>query len=310
VSPDAAGTAAEPRATRVGGTPLAPPRAWRTVTTVAGLTLKEAARKRVVWALLALSCLLLGLSAWGFSQLTGMDTSYGQLTSAMSRVIASQLLNLVMFGMSMVVALGTAFLAGPTLGGEIESGVSLAMFARPVRRWHVLLGKWLGLVVFGCAYMTVVGLSQFVVVHVTVSYWPPHPWEALLLLGGETTVLLTLAMLLSSLISPLASGITTVGLFGATWVAGVVGSIGIALDNDKLQRIATVAQVLLPTDGLWQGAMHAIQDTQSLLLLGQDMRGSPFLSAGAPSAVYLLWAVVWTVLVWLLCALLVQRRDL
>jgi ABC-type transport system involved in multi-copper enzyme maturation permease subunit len=308
VSSDPTIAAAWPR--RAPGSPLPAPRAWRTVATVAALTLKEAARKRVVWALLALSILLLGLSAWGFSQFAGLDTSFGRLTSAMTRVVASQLLNLVMFGMSMVVALGTAFLAGPTLGGEIESGVSLAMFARPVRRWHVLLGKWLGLVVFGFAYMTVVGLSQFLVVDLTASYWPPHPVEALLLLGAETTVLLTLAMLLSSLISPLASGITTVGLFGATWVAGVVGSIGVALDSDRLQRIATTAQVLLPTDGLWQGAMHAIQDSASLHLLGQDMRGSPFLSTGAPSAVYLAWVVIWTVLVWLLCALSVQRRDL
>ena len=294
----------------VGSAPLSYPRAWRTVVTVASLTLREAVRKRVVWALLALSVVLLALSAWGFSQLPGASTGFGQLTSAESRVVASQLLNLVMFGMSMVVALGTAFLAGPTLGGEMESGVSLAMFARPVRRWHVLLGKWLWLLVFGEVYMAVVGLSQFVVVQVTVSYWPPHPVEALVLLAGETTVLLTLAMLLSSLISPLASGITTVGLFGATWVAGVVGSIGLALDNEKLQHIATVAQVLLPTDGLWQGAMHAIQDTTSVRLLDEAMRGSPFLSAGTPSALYLVWAVVWTAIVWGLCALSVQRRDL
>jgi ABC-type transport system involved in multi-copper enzyme maturation permease subunit len=280
-----------------------------TVMTVAALTLKETVRKRVVWALLALSLLLLGLSTWGFSQLSGRS-SLGELTSAESRLIASLLLNLVMFGMSMVVALGTAFLAGPTLGGEMESGVALAMFARPVRRWHVVLGKWLGLVVFGSVYMIVVGLSQFVVVNLTVSYWPPHPMQALLLLAGETTVLLTLAMLLSSLISPLASGITTVGLFGAAWVAGVVGSIGVALDNAKLQRIGSVTQVLLPTDGLWHGAMHSIQDTAAVTILNQGMNGNPFLSLGSVSPAYLAWAVVWIVLVWLLCALTVQRRDL
>jgi ABC-type transport system involved in multi-copper enzyme maturation permease subunit len=281
----------------------------RIVATVAALTLKETVRKRVVWALLALSLLLLALSAWGFSQLSGRST-LGELTSAESRLIASLLLNLVMFGMSMVVALGTAFLAGPTLGGEMESGVALSMFARPVRRWQVVLGKWLGLVVFGGVYMMVVGLSQFAVVQVTVSYWPPHPLQALLLLAGETTVLLTLAMLLSSLISPLASGITTVGLFGATWVAGVVGSIGVALHNTKLQHIASVSQVLLPTDGLWQGAMHAIQDSAAVALLGQASSGNPFLSMGSVSPLYLAWAVVWTMLVWLLCAASVQRRDL
>ena len=114
--------------------------------------------------------------------------------------------------------------------------------------------------VFGAVYICLAGLAQIVVVGATVSYWPPSPILALGLLALETTVLLTLALLLSSLISPLASGITTVGLFGATWVAGVFGGIRPALDNEGVARVGTVSAMLLPTDGLWRGAMHAIQD--------------------------------------------------
>ena len=43
-----------------------------TALTVAGLTLREAARRRVVWALLVLTVVLLALSAWGFSKLVGL----------------------------------------------------------------------------------------------------------------------------------------------------------------------------------------------------------------------------------------------
>src|SRR3712207_9238723 len=73
-------------------------------------------------------------------------TTLFRSTSGQARLVASQLLNLVMFGMSLIAALGTAFLAGPTLAGEVESGIALPMLARPVRRSTVLLGKWLGLV--------------------------------------------------------------------------------------------------------------------------------------------------------------------
>ena len=45
-----------------------------TALTVAGLTLREAARRRVVWALLVLTVVLIALSAWGFSKLIGLDT--------------------------------------------------------------------------------------------------------------------------------------------------------------------------------------------------------------------------------------------
>ena len=73
-------------------------------------------------------------------------------------------------------------------------------------------------------------------------------------------MLLTLAVLLSTAISPMASGVVAVGLFGTTWVAGVVGGIGASLGNDAVARVGTVSRMLLPTDGLWQGAMHAFQD--------------------------------------------------
>ena len=135
-----------------------------TALTVAGLTLREAFRRRVVWALLVLTIALLALSGWGFSKLIGLDTELGTMTSGEARLVASLLLNLIMFGMSLIAAIGTAFLAGPTLAGEVESGQALAILARPVRRSSVLLGKWLGLVAFGCGYVILAGLAQILVV--------------------------------------------------------------------------------------------------------------------------------------------------
>jgi ABC-type transport system involved in multi-copper enzyme maturation permease subunit len=232
--------------------------------TVARLTLREAVRRRVIRALLVLTVVLLALSAWGFSKLVGLDTQLGTMTSGEARLIASLLLNLIMFGMSLIAAIGTAFLAGPTLAGEVESGQALAILARPVRRSAVLLGKWLGLLTFGCGYAVLAGFAQFLVVRATVGYWPPAPATGLALLAAETVVLLTLALLLSSVVSPMASGILAVGLFGATWVAGVVGGIGGSLGNAGVERVGTVSRILLPTDGLWHGAMHAFQDPTAL----------------------------------------------
>jgi ABC-type transport system involved in multi-copper enzyme maturation permease subunit len=280
-----------------------------TVMTIALLTVREAVRRKVVWALAALTVILLGLDGWGFASLAGMDTSFGQLTSGEARLVAAELLNLVMFALSLVVALGTAFLAGPTLAGEVESGVALAVLARPVRRSAVLVGKWLGLSLFAGAYVVVAGTAQFLVVRWTVGYVPPQPVVALAMLAAEAVVLLTLALLLSSLVSPMASGVVSVGLFGATWVAGIVGGIGEVIENPDVVRIGVVARVVMPTDGLWRGAMHALQDP---LIAGQfagAVRGFPFFSAAAPSAGYLLWTLAWVLGCGALCALSFSRRD-
>jgi ABC-type transport system involved in multi-copper enzyme maturation permease subunit len=284
----------------------------RTVLTVAALTLQEAARRRVLWALAGLTAVLLALSGWGFSRLAATEFEGGALTTGEARLTASIVLNLVMFGLSLIAALGTAFLAGPTLAGEIESGISLAVLARPIRRSAVLVGKWLGLVAFGSGFVAVAGFAQFLIVRGTVGYWPPEPGTGLALLAAQTTVLLTLSLLLSTAISPMASGIVAVGLFGSTWIAGVVGGVGAALGNDGVARVGTVSRMLLPTDGLWRGAMHALQDPAGLAQFGSaGIDGAfPFLSASPLTPTYLAWAGLWIVLVLGLAGLAFQRRDL
>ncbi|MBO3743954.1 ABC transporter permease [Actinoplanes flavus] len=278
-----------------------------TVLTIATLTLREASRRRVLRSLAVLTVLLLALSAWGFSRI---DAEFGGLTSGEAKVAGSTVLNLVMFGYSLIAALGTAFLAGPSLAGEVESGIALAMMTRPIRRWSVLLGKWLGLVAFGSGFVTVAGVSQFLIVHLTVGYWPPHPVTGLLLLAGQTAALLTLGLLFATAISPMASGIVAVGLFGATWIAGVVGSVGEALGNPSVAQIGVVSRMLLPTDGLWRGAMNAFQDPALLAQIGTGVEESPFLSMAPLTPAYLTWAAIWTLLVLGLAALGFHRRDL
>jgi ABC-type transport system involved in multi-copper enzyme maturation permease subunit len=279
----------------------------RTVLTVAVLTLREASRRKVLRSLAGLMVVLLALSAWGFSRI---DEEFGGLTSGEARLAAAMVLNLVMFGLSLIAALGTAFLAGPTLAGETESGIALAVLARPVRRSAVLLGKWLGLVVFGGGFVATAGLAQILIVRITSGYWPPEPATGLALLAAQTAVLLTLGLMLSTVISPMASGVVAVGRFGATWIAGVVGGLGEALGNESVARIGTVSRVLLPSDGLWRGAMHAFQDPTLLGRFVEAFEGHPFLSSAGLTPAYLTWAALWIVLVLGIAAVSFQHRDL
>jgi ABC-type transport system involved in multi-copper enzyme maturation permease subunit len=281
----------------------------RMVVTIAALTLREASRRRVLLALAVLTLVLIALSGWGFSRVAA--AAGDEMTSGETRLTASILLNLVMFGFSLIAALGTAFLAGPTLAGETESGIALSVLARPIRRSEFLLGKWLGLVAFGSVFVVVAGLAQCIVVRQTVDYWPPRPGVALALLAAQTIVLLTLALLLSTAVSPMASGVVAVGLFGATWIAGVVGGIGTSLGNDAVARVGAVSRVLLPTDGLWRGAMNAFQDPSAMVEFGgSDAVAFPFLSAAPLSLAYLAWSVLWVAMMWGLAAVAFQGRDL
>ncbi len=166
--------------------------------------------------------------------------------------------------------------------------MALAVLARPVRRSAVLAGKWLGLVAFAGGFVGIAGLAQFLIVRVTTGYWPPEPVAGLALLAA---VLLTLSLLLSTVISPMAWGIVAVGLFCAIWIAGVVGALGDALGNEGVARVGTVSRMLLPTDGLWRGAMHAFQDPAVLAQFAAGFDGHPFLSDAPLTLPRLGWPV-------------------
>ena len=119
----------------------------------AKLTVQEASRRRLLIALMVLTLIVVGISAWGFNKITTVPRSDGSLPSHTEVVlISSQLLIFVVFMYSGVLALSAAVVAAPLISSEVESGMLLSMLARPVRRSEVVIGKWLGLAVLVAIY--------------------------------------------------------------------------------------------------------------------------------------------------------------
>ncbi len=282
----------------------------RTVLTIAALTLREATRRRVLLALAVLTVVLIALSGWGFSRLAA-ESGGSALTSGEARLTASIVLNLVMFGFSLIAALGTAFLAGPTLSGETESGIALAVLARPDPSLRLPAGQ-----VAGAG-----GVRQRLRRPRRAGPVPRRPGDGGLLAaaaGGRPRAARGAddraahprpAALDGHLADGVGRGRRRPVLH--TWVAGVVGGVGESLGNEAVARVGTVSRMLLPTDGLWQGAMHAFQDPSVFVTFGgADVEAFPFLSAAPLTATYLAWAAVWVAMVWALAATSFVRKDL
>ena len=78
-----------------------------------------------------------------------------------------------------------------------------------------------------------------------------------------------------------------------------------------VERVGTVSRVVLPTDGLWRGAMHGFQDPSALVAFGGDEAVAfPFLSAAPLTPAYLVWAAVWVAMVGALAATSFLHKDL
>src|SRR5213594_3723318 len=258
--------------------------------TIARLQLQELLRRRLFLVLLLLTVVVIALTTWGFSRIPSLGEGQARPISDVQRAaVASQLLILVMFMFSFVLAFSAVFAAAPAISAEVESGTTLAMLARPITRLEYVAGKWLGLVATVLIYAIPAASIQMLLVQIVVGYSPPHPLEFLAFVIGEAIVVLTLSLLLSTRFAGLI-------LWGLAWMGGIVGGVGLVFDNATLTHVGTASKLILPTDGLWRGAVWSLEP--SIVIAAQQAAGpavaaNPFFAAEPPPAAYIAWAAAW-----------------
>ena len=268
----------------------------RSVPVVARQVVNEAARRRLLLALLLLTLVVIALTVWGVSRIADLRDDGQPLSVAQQRTIVSQLLILVMFMFSWALSLAAVFIAAPAISGEIESGVALAILARPISRAEYVLGKWLGLVALVVAYGVGAAVVELVAVQAVSGYAPPHPLEFLGFVLGEGIVILTFALMLSTRLAGMVGGVIAAILFGIAWMGGIVGGLGAAFNNTTISNVGTLTKLILPTDGLWRGAVWSLEP--SIVIAAQSQLGpasaaNPFFAAEPPPAAYIVWAIAW-----------------
>jgi len=263
---------------------------------IARLMLREVLRRRLILALLFLTLLAIALTAWGFSRIPTLSQRGVPIPDAQAKLIASQLLILVMFMFSNVLALSAVFVASPALSGDLESGIALAMLSRPITRAQYVMGKWLGLAVLVVAYALIAASLEMLAVNAVVGYLPPRPLEFLGFLIAEGLVLLTFGLVLSTRLSGMVGGVIALILFGMAWLGGIVGGIGAAFDNELIERVGTATKLILPTDGLWRGAVYTLEPAAMLAAAagaGPAFAANPFYAPAPPPLPYLVWCAAW-----------------
>ncbi len=280
------------------------------IATIARLSLLEALRRRLLWALIGLTVLLVVVTAWAFRRL--LEAS--PLPAAETTLAVSQLLVLVAFMFSFVLAMTAVFIGSPAIAGQVESGEALAVLARPIRRADVVLGRWVGFGIVVVAYAVLAGLGEIGAVALTTGYLPPHPLLAAGYVALEGLVLLTLAVLLSTRLGVITGGAIAVVLYGINWVMGVVGAAGAILGNDAIRTAGTISRIIMPTDVAWRGAIASLEPPAALLSsLGRTsviFAINPFYAAASPPLDQLVYTVVWIVVGLALAIVLFSRREL
>jgi ABC-type transport system involved in multi-copper enzyme maturation permease subunit len=276
----------------------------RAVLTVAHLTLAEARRRRILAAALLLGLAFVLLFALGFHFIV-RDIRAQTASPAQQRLVMSFIVLAALYASNFLIVMTSVLVTVDTVAGEIGSGVIEALCTKPVPRWAVALGKWLGCWVVLASYALLLCGGVLLVARLIGGYTPPNASRGVPLLLLEGTVLMTLALAGGTRLTTLANGITVIGLYGLAFVGGWMEQIGTFVNNPTARYVGIGASLLVPSESLWQLASHHMQPP-----LARDLGMSPFSPASVPSPAMVLWAGGYVVVVLLVGLRSFASRDL
>jgi ABC-2 type transport system permease protein len=283
------------------------------VLVITELTLREVLRRRLLWVLLALSVASVLFVGWAVTQLVAHARESG-MDDARITLGVSQVLVIIAFMFSFVLAMSGAFLAAPAIATDVESGTALAMLARPISRADLVLGRWLGLCLVTGGYAVASSVLAIAVVAAVSGYLPPQPDVAVACLVAQAVATLTLALALGTRLPSMTSGAIAVVCFGAAWLGGFLGSVAGLLRAQAIVPTLDVVRVVFPTDLLWRGVIHGLEPPAvQLLARGLDpsrFTGDPFFALEPIPPEAVAWSIVWMALVLGAGVLAFGRREL
>ncbi len=273
-----------------------------TVRTITWLTFHEARRRKMVLAALALGGIFLVLFGIGFS-LIDANLKAHNVRGAVLRINYNLLLMAGLYVVHFLTIMLAIFASVDTVSGEIASHTIQAIVTKPVQRWQVILGKWLGYAAMIVVYMALLGGGILLVVYLRSGYTPPNP-AAVLLLLLEALVLLSLSLLGGTLLSTLTNGVALFMLYGVAFIGAWVEQIGALLQSHAAVNVGIVTSLLMPVEALWRRAAYLMQPP----LLNSIP--SPFSGTSPPSQAMVIYAAVYAALALGLAMRQFSRRDL
>jgi Cu-processing system permease protein len=281
------------------------------VLVIAAHALRESFRRRVFVVVVVLTLLFGALYTWGASELFKDVNGFGNNEFGLDAktLAGATLLGLAMFGTLFLGAVLAVFLTLSAVRGDGETGLLQPLIVRPLGRNQYLAGRFLAAAAVAFTYVGVVYAGAVIVTGVTGDWWPDRPVAAGLRLALAMVVVAGLSLLGSIFLSSIANGIGVLMIFGAGLLAGLLGSIGDALNSNTLQNIANTASWVLPFEALYRDALRLlVQDIPGVT--GAVVQLGPLGGSHDAGGFLLPWVAIYLALVGLAGAYAFGRRDL
>lgn len=275
------------------------------IVVIARLTIREAQRRRLLWV-----ALLMGLA---FMLVFGIAFHYIQLeierfptAEEESGFVSVLLLTAGLYAVSLLVNVVAVLVSVATLSGEIESHTIDAIVTKPIPRWHVVIGKWLGFAVLILAYQALLVSGLMLIVYLRSGFHFENLGRGVLMMALAALLVLSVSIAGGTRLSTIANGVLAFMLFGLAFLGGLVEQVGALIRNQAAVNVGIVSSLIMPADALWKKATAYFQPSS----ISNPFELGPFAAITEPSGLMIVYAVVYLLALLVFAVWSFSRRNL
>jgi ABC-type transport system involved in multi-copper enzyme maturation permease subunit len=274
---------------------------------IARLTFFEAVRRRIVLAALLLGVAFLAVFGLGFNFI--MD-DLAQSGAGPNQLVQNEIANFLtlagLYVVNFLTIMMSVLTSVDTVSGEIATGTIQSIITKPIRRWEIMFGKWLGFNIMLLLYVLLMAGGIMGLVWWIGDYTTPNGLQGIWLLWLNGMLMLSISLAGGAFLSTLANGVLVFGLFGVAFVGGWIEQIGSVISNQAAINIGIASSLILPSEAIWRRATFELQSP-----LVSAVGFSPFTAGGSvPSPLMIYYGVAYLLVVLGIGAWIFSRRDL
>jgi Cu-processing system permease protein len=272
--------------------------------TIARVTLRESARRKLLWMALLAGGVLLAIFAIAL-RLQVLQFQGRSMSPFLRYQVESGMLIIGLYTCDLVAVVLTILASIDTLAGEIGSGTIHAIATKPLARWQIFAGKFLGFTVMVVVYVAVTFWATVGVAHAVAGVMPVHALRGMLLIMFECVIALSLSFLFGTWFTTLTTGVVVLGLQGVALMGGWLEQVSGFSQSAHIVTLGVIASLVQPGESLWRRAAYEMQTP-----LAGSLRFSPFANVSIPSMTAVAYAGFYLCVVMAAAVYHFRRRDL
>lgn len=271
---------------------------------MAGVTFREAARRRILWTALAAAVILLAIFAVAL-RLQVLEFQGRPMSPFVRYQVESGMLMVGLYTCDLLAVVMTILTSIDTIAGEITSGTIQAIATKPIARWQILGGKFVGFVAMIVAFVALTFCGTIAVAYAATGVLPEHPLRGFMLMSSECVLVLTVSFYLGTRFTTLTVGVLALGLQAVAFMGGWLEQVSGFSQSEHIVTLGVITSLVMPSESLWRRAAFEMQTP-----LAGSLSFSPFANVSIPSNTALAYAAVFAACVLAAALWRLSRRDL